>query len=41
MTEKVKFTYHLVGKTFEKQLKTTETQGREQVQALKVLKPTE
>ena len=37
--EQAKFTYSPVGKTFEKQIKTTEEQGIKQVEALKVLKP--
>ena len=39
MIERDKFTYSPLGKTFEKQIKTKEDQGRKQVEALKVLKP--
>ena len=37
--EQVKFTCYPGGKAFEKQIKTIEEQGKEQVEALKVLKP--
>ena len=33
-----KFTYSPLGKAFKKQIKTTEEQGKKQVEALKVLK---
>ena len=35
--EQAKFSYSLSGKTFEKQIKTTEDQGRKQIDALNVL----
>ena len=37
--KQAKFTYSLLGKVFEKQIKTIEDQGQKQVDALKVLKP--
>ena len=37
--EQAKFTYFPLGKTFEKQIKTIEDQGKKQVEALEVLKP--
>ena len=37
--EQAKFTYSPLGKTFEKQIKTIEEQGKKQVEALEVLKP--
>ena len=37
--ERDKFTYYLLGKAFEKQIKTVEDQGIKQVEALKALKP--
>ena len=37
--EQAKFTYSLLGKAFEKQIKTIEDQGKKQVDALKVLEP--
>ena len=36
--ERAKFTYSLLGKAFEKQIKTTEDQGKKQVEALENLK---
>ena len=36
--EQAKFTYSPLGKTFEKQMKTIEEQGKKQVEALQVLK---
>ena len=39
--ERDKFTYYLLGKAFEKQIKTVEDQGIKQVEALKALKPQE
>ena len=39
MIEQAKFTYSPLGKAFEKQTKTTEDQGRKQIDALKDLKP--
>ena len=36
-----KFTYSLLGKAFEKQIKTIEDQGIKQIAALKALKPVE
>ena len=36
--EQFKFTYSLLGKAFEKQIKTIEDQGKKQVDALKDLK---
>ena len=39
--EKAKFTYTLLVKAFEKQIKTMENQGIKQVEALKALKPEE
>ena len=36
--EQAKFTYCPLGKTFEKQMKTIEEQGKKQVEALQVLK---
>ena len=36
-----KFTYSLLGKAFEKQIKAIEDQGIKQVEALKALKPVE
>ena len=39
--EQEKFTYSPLGKTFEKQIKTIEDQGKKQVEALKDLKPEE
>ena len=41
MIEQGKFNYYLLGKAFEKQMKKIEDQGKKQVKALKVLKPTE
>ena len=41
MIEQTKFTYSLLGKAFEKQIKTIEDQGQKQVDALKDLKPKE
>ena len=41
MIEQAKFTYSPLGKTFEKQIKTIEDQGKKQVEALKDLKPEE
>ena len=38
ITEQAKFTYSLLGKTFEKQIKTIQDQGQKQVQALKTFK---
>ena len=38
VTEQPMFTYIPLGKTFEKQIKTLEEQGRKQVEALEVLK---
>ena len=37
--EEAIFTYSPLGKSFEKQIKTIEDQGKKQVDALKVLKP--
>ena len=37
--EQAKFTYSALGKAFEKQIKTTEDQGKKQIDALKSLKP--
>ena len=37
--EQAKFTYSLLGKAFEKQIKTIEDQGKKQVDALENLKP--
>ena len=37
--EQTKFTYSLLGKAFDKQIKTIEDQGKKQVDALKKLKP--
>ena len=39
--EQAKFAYSPLGKTFEKQTKTTEDQVQKQVKALEVLKPEE
>ena len=39
--EQAEFTYSPLGKTFEKQIKTIEDQGKKQVEALKDLKPEE
>ena len=39
LIEQAKFTYSPLGKAFEKQTKTTEDQGRKQIDALKDLKP--
>ena len=39
--EQTKFTYSLLEKTFEKQIKTIQDQGQKQVDALKDLKPKE
>ena len=39
--EQAKFTYSLLGKAFEKQIKTIEDQGKKQVDALENLKPKE
>ena len=39
--KQAKFTYSLLGKAFEKQIKTIELQGKKKVEALKVLKPEE
>ena len=39
--EKAKFTYSPLGKAFEKEIKTIEDQGKEQVETLKDLKPEE
>ena len=39
--EQAKFTYSPLGKAFEKQIKTTEDQGIQQVEALKALKSEE
>ena len=36
--EQAKFTYSLLGKAFEKQIKTIEDQGKKQVDALNTLK---
>ena len=36
MIEKAKFTYFPLGKAFEKQIKTIENQGEEQIKALEV-----
>ena len=41
MIEQAKFTYSRLGNTFEKQIKTTENQGRKKVETLKDLKPKE
>ena len=40
MIEQDKFTYSPLGKAFEKQIKTVKDQGKKQLEALKVLKPT-
>ena len=40
ITEQAKFTYSLLGKAFEKQIKTIEDQGEKQINAFKVLEPT-
>ena len=37
--EQVTFRYSLLGKEFERQIKTTEYQGIKQIEALKALKP--
>ena len=37
--EQATFTYSPLGKAFEKQIKTTEEQGKKQVEALEILKP--
>ena len=37
--EQAKFTYSLLGKAFEKQIKTIEDQGQKQIDALEYLKP--
>ena len=37
--EQAKFTYSPLGKAFEKQIKTTEDQGKKQIDALESLKP--
>ena len=37
--EQATFTYSPLGKAFEKQIKTTEEQGKKQVKALEILKP--
>ena len=39
--EQAKFTYSALGKAFEKQIKTTEDQGKKQIDALESLKPKE
>ena len=39
--EQAKFKYSLLGKAFEKQIKTIEVQGVKQTEALQVLKPEE
>ena len=39
--EQAKFTYSPLGKALEKQVRTIQDQRRKQVEALKVLKPTE
>ena len=39
--EQAKFTYSLLGKAFEKQIKTNEDQGERQIKALEDLKPKE
>ena len=39
--EQAKFTYSPLGKAFDKQTKTTEDQGKKQIDALKDLKPKE
>ena len=39
--EQARFTYSPFGKAFEKQIKTTEDQGKKQVDALESLKPKE
>ena len=39
--EQAKFIYSLLGKAFEKQIKTIKDQGLKQVEALKALKPKE
>ena len=41
MIEQTKFTYSLLGKAFEKQIKTIEDQGQKQIDALENLKPKE
>ena len=41
ITEQAKFNYSLLGKTFEKQTKTIEDQGKKQVDALADVKPKE
>ena len=38
ITEQAKFTYSLLGKVFEKQIKTTDNKGQKQIDALKDLK---
>ena len=40
MIEQDKFTQSPLGKAFEKQIKTVKDQGKKQLEALKVLKPT-
>ena len=37
--EQAKFTFSLLGRAFENQIKTIEEQGKKQVEALEVLKP--
>ena len=37
--EQAKFTFSLLGRAFEKQIKTIEEPGKKQVEALEVLKP--
>ena len=41
MIKQAKFTYSTLGKALEKQIKTIEDQGTKQIEALKILKPTE
>ena len=41
ITEQAKFTYSLLGKAFENQIKTNEDQGIKEIEALKSLKPKE
>ena len=41
MIEQAKFTYSSFGKSFEKQIKRIENQGRNKVEGLKILKPAE
>ena len=41
MIQQAKFTYSPLGKAFEKQIKTTEDQGKKQIDALKDLKDSE